>query len=171
MTNTFRVRLLIILFALPLFTVAQLTGRSDDSLRKISDTMNFPEPFGFSMSANTDLSPAKLTKSCFAWIAFVKDSLKTIRVQKDVSHKKITASNVPATADITFTIHIVIKGNSYSCSLQNYTYHTINGKALPVEKAAMIKDYKEPTNIEKVIIMRNYQLIFNSLIMHLEKSK
>lgn len=163
-------RLLFILFCCPLFAMAQLTGRQDDSLRKISDTMHFPEPFMFKMSADTKLSTAVLTKSCYNWMAHLKDSLKTIVVLKDPAHKKISASNLPATADITFSVFIEIKGSKYICTLQNYVYHTINGKSLPVAKAAKIKDYKETTNIEKVIITRNYQWVFNSLSKYLEKT-
>ena len=167
--NTFLMRLiLIICCCCPLLAAAQLPGRPDDSLRKISDTMHFPQPFGFKMSANTTLSQARLTKNCYDWMASLKDSLKAIVLLKDSGHKKMRAGNVPATADITYTILITIKGTSYTCSLENYIFHTIDVKLLPVDKAGTIKDYKETTNVEKVIIMRNHQLIFDSLNKYLD---
>jgi hypothetical protein len=161
-------RMLFIILCWPIAAVAQLPGRQDDSLRKISDTLHFPNPFSFNISANTRLSTAELTKRCYDWMASVKDSLKGIVIVKDPVHKKMMATNVPATADVTFTILVAITGTRYVCSLQDYIYHTINGKRLPVDKAATIKDYQETAKIEKVIIMRNYHLVFDSLNKYLK---
>lgn len=162
-------RLLFMICFFPVIAAAQSPGRPDDSLRKISDTMHFPEPFMFKLSAATNLSHEVLFKRCYDWAGYLKDSLKAIVVQRDSVREKVIANNVPATADITFTILLQVQGNKYSCMLQNYIYHTINGKRVPVEKAATIKDYKETTNVEKVIIMRNHQQVFDSLNKYLEK--
>ncbi len=163
-------KLLFIILCCPLLTVAQLTGRYDDSLRKVSDTMHFPEPFMFKMSANTTLPPSVILKKTSEWMAFVKDSLKAIIIVNDSVHNKIAASNVPATADISYSILITVSEGTYVCTLQDYIFHTINNKLLPVEKAAMVKDYKQTTNIERVVIMRNHQQIFKSLNKYIEKA-
>ena len=84
-------------------------------------------------------------------------------------HNKIAAGNVPATADISFTILVEAKENSYSCTLHNYMFHTVNGKIMPVDKAAMIKDYKRTTNIEKLLILRSYESIFTALKSYMDK--
>lgn len=161
-------KLLLIIICFPFLAAAQ-SGRQDDSLRKVSDTMHFPEPFMFKTSENTILSQDVLFKKCYDWLASVKDSLNGIVLSKDSVQRKITASNVPATADISYTIFITVEGSKYTCALQNYIFHTINIKQLPVEKAAMIKEYQKTADIERVIIMRNHQQIFNSLNKYLEK--
>lgn len=164
-------RLLFIICCLPLFTLAQYSGRQDDSLRKISDTMRFPEPFTFKDTATTNLSETALIKKCYGWLDFLEDSIKSIVVVKDSVHNTATASNVPATADISFTIFLKTDGTKYLCALQDFIFHTVNSKMVPLAKATRTKDYRETAKIEKVLIMRNYQWVFNSLHAYLQKNE
>lgn len=155
--------LLIIIFCVPLFAAAQYSERPDDSLRKISDTTRFPKPFEFKFTANTSLTAELLTKKCYEWMSSQQDSIKSISASQDTIHNIIRTDNIPATADITFSILITVNGSQYTCSLHNYIFHTIDGKSLSVDKAARIKDYRKTVNIEKLIILRNHRQIFDSL--------
>jgi hypothetical protein len=163
--------LLLIVLLLPFFAAAQSPGRADDSLRKASDTMHFPNPFQFMAKGTANINGTALLEKCYQWISAIEDSLKEIKITKDAAHKKIVAVNVPATADISCSIIITITGKNYTCYLQQYIYHTINGARIPVEKAATIPDYKITTKVERVIIMRKYHLVFNSLDAYIKKRK
>ncbi|MEP6749371.1 MAG: hypothetical protein ABJB86_16670 [Bacteroidota bacterium] len=125
--------------------------------------MHFPNPFTFKMNGASPLSRQKLYSACYRWIKTGADSLQEINITKDSAHWKILAGNIPATADISFTLQITISDHLYTCFLQQYIYHTINGVRMPVESAANTKDYKTTVNVERVIIMRDYPQIFNSL--------
>jgi hypothetical protein len=162
-------KLLLMMFLIPAVTVAQLPGRADDSLRKVSDTMHFPVPFEFKMTGSSTLDEKELFIKCYRWINALSDSLKEVTVTKDSLQKKIMAGNIPATADISFSILITVGGSKYSCWLQQYIYHTINGTRIPVDKAAIEKEYKTATNVERVIIMRKYPLIFSSLDAYIKQ--
>ncbi len=156
-------RIFILLFLLPFAAIAQLPGRADDSLRKVADTMHFPVPFRFTSSQQSTLKASSLYKACNQWLRAVKDSLPGIMVEENNKSKTIIARKVPVTADITCTIVLSVKKQMYTARLQEYTYHTINGKSLPVEQAATIKEYKDPCNIQRVLIVHNYPAIFQSL--------
>jgi hypothetical protein len=145
------------------FTAAAQPGRADDSLRVMAGTMHFPSPFAFTTTGTSQLSGAKLFTKCTRWADAIGDTLQGVTVQKNMRARKIIIQNVAATADISCTVSITIKKNSFTCSLTNYMFHPINGGALPVDKAAAIKSNQPTVNIEKLLISRNYQHIFQSL--------
>jgi hypothetical protein len=156
-------KLFFLICCLPLIATAQVPGRPDDSLRKMTDTVHFPAPFAFTAKGSTGMKEATLFNACYAWLGTVKDSLQGIKIEKDARHKNIATTNVPATADISCTLIITVKGSGYTVLLKDYIYHSINGQQVPVEKAALMKDYKDPVNIERVLILHNYQTIFRAL--------
>jgi hypothetical protein len=158
-------KLFIILFLFsPFFITAQIPNRRDDSLRKTAGSMQFPTPFIFSKTNHTPLSKKQAFAKAGLWLQDIKDSLKAIKIVKDSSSQyRLTATHVAATADISFDIIIRIQLNQYTCSLQNYVFHTVNGKAIPLQKAVTLKEFKQTANIEKVIIMGAYPSVFKSL--------
>lgn len=159
--------LCLLLLVLPCCCFAQSPGRSDDSLRKAADTAHFPVPFQFVAVEKSALAANTLYDGAVAWMQAVKDSLPGIVIKENKKSKIITAVNVPATADISCTVVIMIKRGSYTIRLQNYQYHSINGKTLPVEKAAAVPEYKDACNVERLLIMHNYTTIFQSFRQYL----
>lgn len=159
------------LLLVPFAVTAQLPGRADDSLRKAADTMRFPSPFRFISTQTTALQANKLYKACNDWLMAIKDSLPGMMIQENSKSKMLTAKKVPVTADITCTIVLSVKQRAYTARLQDYTYHTINGKSLPVEQAASMKDYKDPCNIQRVLIVHNYPAIFQSLQQYIARAR
>lgn len=153
----------------PLVALAQLPGRPDDSLRKTASITRFPSPFTLSENDAATLSGEQLLNSCASWLMSVKDSLPAITIQKDKAHHRVIATNVPATADISYTIRIQAISKGYRITLQDYIFHTVNSKQLPVEQAARIKEYKETVNVERVLILHNYRLIFKALKDYLKQ--
>ncbi len=160
-----------IFLLVPFAAMAQLPGREDDSLRKISDTMHFTAPFQFSSAGQGAVKGKKLLASCKAWLKSVKDSLPGIAIVTAASGSTIIASNVPATADISCTITISVKGKRYRCTLNNYIFHTTNGQQLPLKEASSGSTFGRTARIEKLIISRNHGSIFQSLQHYLAQSK
>ncbi|MFT3936179.1 MAG: hypothetical protein QM726_21300 [Chitinophagaceae bacterium] len=156
-----QLKIIWVLICLPFMSLSQ--DRPDDSLRRIADTMRFKEPFIFSTRVKLSTSANKIYKSCEQWLQSVKDSLPAIDIKKDSLHKRIVATNIPASANISCQMVIVIQNNGYHISLGQFIFHTINGQSIAVEKAVRMPAYKTSVNIERVLIVHNYSTIFQSL--------
>ena len=160
----------LLLVAWPVAMLGQVSGRPNDTLRKAADTMRFPQPFQFKETVTTGLPQSKLYNACSNWVKTIADSFHEVVIMRDTVNNKITVRNLPATADITCSLVISVSGNRYTCRLQQYLYHTIDGTPIPVEKAAASKAYSTTTNVERVIIMRKYPLVFGSLKKYIKRS-
>lgn len=154
---------LLLLFCAPIFVMGQSSGRQDDTLRQMADTAHYPQPFIFSATGTSKFSKKALYEKCHEWLSSVKDSLPAIQLTREPTYKKLVASNVPATASISCSVVITITGNKYVCTLRNYLFHGINGKSMPVEQAAQLKSSGQTINVERLIILKHHQQIFDAL--------